>query len=327
MRICIYGAGAGGGHFAVRLQQAGHDVSVVARGDNLAAIRADGLKLVAAGEESTAHPLASDDPADLGIQDLVIVTVKATALASVASGLTPLVGPETLVLFTQNGMPWWYPIGLAAGDAIPPRLPSFALSEQFLRTMPAESILGGLIYSANEMRAPGIVVNNSPGANRIDIAAITMPPRTNVEPVRQAFRDAGIASPEVTDIRAAIWKKLLFNMSGSVIALATGNKSSISKHDAALGVIYQRIVTEGLEIAAAYGYSLHSELVPEEMLRKTLDHKPSLLQDYEQRRPMEINEIVLAPVEFARAAGIPAPTLETIAAIVARLARDRGLLA
>jgi len=326
MRICIYGAGAGGGHFAVRLHQAGHDVSVVARGANLAAIRANGLKLVSGQEELTARLTASDNPLDLGMQDLVIVTVKATALTSVAAGLGPLVGPHTLVLFTQNGMPWWYPLGLPEGLRQPPRLPSFALAEQFLKSVPAERILGGLIYSANEMREPGVVVNNSPGANRIDIAAISATSTGLAEPVRQAFQDAGIDSPPTADIRRAIWKKLLFNMSGSVIALATGNKASISRQDDALGAVYRRIVEEGLAIAAAHGYPLHDELVPEQMRQRTLDHKPSLLQDYEQRRPMEITEIVLAPLEFARAAGVPAPTLETVAAIVARLARDRGLL-
>lgn len=327
MRICIYGAGAGGGHFAVRLAQAGHDVTVIARGDNLAAIRAGGLRLLSGEDDAVVHPFATDDPAQAGIQDLVIVTVKATALASIAAGLKPLVGPDTRVLFTQNGMPWWYPLGLAAPVLPPPPLASFSLAERFLDSVPAERLLGGLIYSANQMREPGVVVNNSPGGNRMDIGAVVAARDADSEPFRAALREAGIGSQPVADIREAVWKKLLFNMSGSVIALATGNISSIARRDEALGAVYLRIVEEGLAIAAAHGYPLHDQLAPQEMLAKTLDHKPSLLQDYEQGRPMEIAEIVLAPVEFARVAGIAAPALETIAAIVARRARDRGLFA
>ena len=327
MRICIYGAGAGGGHFAVRLALAGHDVSVIARGKNLEVIQAKGLRLVSGDEEISARPIATEDPAELGPQDLVVVTVKATGLAAVAEGLKPLAGPETRILFTQNGMPWWYPLGLDASAPRIPELPSFALAETFLGTVSPQHILGGLIYSANEMREPGLVVNNSPGANRLDIGAIVPAHAGDAEPFREAFRMAGIASLPVADIREAIWKKLLFNMSGSVIALATGNQSSIARRDEALGAVYLRLVNEGLAIAAAHGYALYDELVPEEMLKKTLDHKPSILQDYEHGRPMEIAEMVLAPLAFARSAEIDVPALETLSAIVARLARDRGLFA
>ncbi|AXV17887.1 2-dehydropantoate 2-reductase (plasmid) [Neorhizobium sp. SOG26] len=324
MRICIYGAGAGGGHFAARLAQGEHQVSVIARGDHLVAIRENGLTLLSGEERLVARPVATDDPASLGPQDLVIVTVKATALAGVAEGLKPLVGERTRVLFTQNGMPWWYPVGSPENLATPPELPSFRLAQPFLAAVPAEHILGGLVYSANEVREPGVVFNNSPGANRVDIGAIAAGD-TDAEPYREVFRRAGIASLPVADIREAIWKKLLFNMSGSVIALATGNQSSIARKDPGLAEVYVRIVREGLAIAAAHGYRLQEELVPEDMLKTTLDHKPSILQDYEQGRAMEVAEIVLAPLEFARSAGIDAPALQTIAAIVSRLARDRGL--
>jgi 2-dehydropantoate 2-reductase len=319
--------GASGGHFAVRLSKAGHDVSVVARGENLTAIQLGGLRLAVGEHELKIHPRVAHDPGELGAQDLVIVSVKATALAAVSDGLAPLVGPRTLVLFTQNGMPWWYPLGLPADAPKPPPLQLFALGERFLKTVPTERILGGLVYSANEAREPGFVVNKSPGDNRLEIASISKESAVDVEAIRTALIEAHIGSPGVPDMRRAIWKKLLYNLSGSVIALATGNKSSVSREDEALGAIYRRVVLEGLAIAAAHGYPLDDELVPEAMRQKTLDHKPSLLQDYERRRPMEIAEIVLAPLEFARAANVPIPALETLGAVVARLARDRGLLA
>lgn len=327
MRLCIYGAGAGGGHFAARLAHTGHDVSVIARGAHLEAIRKNGLRLISGDDEIISHPLATDDPHKLGPQDLVIVMVKATALPGVAEGLRPLVGPGTRVLFTQNGIPWWYPIGLQTSPHPLPPLDFFRLSESFLAAIPAERILAGLIYSANEVREPGVVHNGSPGSNRIDLGAILPGGADDAEPYREVLRSAGLTSVPVADIRRAIWKKLLFNISGSLIAFVTGNRSSVVRYDPALGQVYCKLVREGLAIAAAYGYRLDEELVPEDMRQKTLDHKPSILQDYEKGRPMEVAEIVLAPVEFARSAGLEIPVLETIAAIVARKARDRGLFA
>jgi 2-dehydropantoate 2-reductase len=122
-----------------------------------------------------------------------------------------------------------------------------------------------------------------------------------------------------------MWSKLIVNMSSSVIALVTENKSSISRTDPALGEIYLRTVKEGLDIARAHGYPLDDKVDPIAMLARLVEHKPSILQDYELRRPMEIGEIVAAPIAFARAAGISTPTLDTLGAIAIRKARDRNL--
>jgi 2-dehydropantoate 2-reductase len=278
LRICIFGAGAGGGHFAVRLQQAGHEVCVVARGKHLAAIRRDGIRLFIGREQLRASPIASEEPADLGLQDLVVVTVKATALARVADRMAPLIGPKTMVLFTQNGIPWWYPIGLSPAAPTPPRLASFDLAGHFLELVPAQQILGGVIYSANEVLEPGVVRNNSPGGNRIEIAPIATAPDSALDEVRAAFTDGGVASPVVEDIRRAVWRKVLLNMSASGIALVTGNQASIVRRDEALGGVYTRVVMEGLATAAAHGFDLSAEFDPQEMLHATLDHFKTMRQ-------------------------------------------------
>jgi 2-dehydropantoate 2-reductase len=298
-------------------------VSVVSRGANLAAIRDRGIRLVSGTEEIVARVAAREDPAALGEQDLVIVSVKAPALESVAAGLRPLVGTHTRVVFGQNGMTWWYRVGHDRPPA--PPLKVFDLAPAFVACVPPERILGALVYSANAMTEPGVVVNNSPGANRIVVGPILKVGGAEPGPIRAMLETTGIASPAVADIRRELWNKLLANMSGSVLALATGNQSSVCRRDEALGAVYLRLVREGLAIARAHGYPL-DEVEPEAMLARLHDHKPSLLQDYEQRRPMELAEIVAAPLEFARTAGIGAPTLEVVAAIVTRLARDRGLL-
>jgi 2-dehydropantoate 2-reductase len=193
--------------------------------------------------------------------------------------------------------------------------------------MTQDQVIGALIYSANRIEAPGIVRNNSPAANRIEIGRIEIGAAepAGLAGLRGAFEEAGIACEAVGDIREAVWLKLLANMSGSAIALATGNESSVSRKDPALGEVYLRVLREGLAISAAHGYRLDHRIEPEAALARTLDHRPSLVQDYEQRRPMEIGEIVLGPQAFARAAGLATPSLDVLAAIVTRLARDRGL--
>jgi 2-dehydropantoate 2-reductase len=328
VRICIYGAGASGGHFAIKLARAGHDVSVIARGPHLAAIRENGLQLRTGGEVLSANVAAGERPDAFGPQDVVIVATKATALPAIAAQIAPLVGKNTLVVFPQNGMTWWYPVGLPAQHPAPPAIPIFDLAKPFLKAMRADQIIGGIIYSANEVEAPGVIKNNSPGHNRLEIAAINQASANRegaVKELRAAFEASGILSPDPGDIRAAVWTKLVNNMSGSTIGLATASPSDGARKDPALSEIYRRVMREGLSIAAAHGYPLAID--PDRMLARLLNHRASILQDYEQGRAMEIAEIVLAPLAFARAAKIATPTLDTIAAIVTKLAKDRGLVA
>lgn len=322
MRICVFGAGATGGHFAARLARAGHEVSVVARGPHLAAMEANGLTLRTGGETLSARVRAAGSAEGMGPQDAVIVGVKATGLAAAAEGLAPLIGAGTLVVFPQNGMPWWYPIGLPDGGPPVPDLPIFRLAGPLLARMDAAQAVGGVIWSSNEIVEPGVIENRTPGRNRLELGAPGAPP-PGLAGLRAALEAAGLASP-AGDIRTAMWRKLLVNMSGSTIALATGNMASAARRDPRLSETFLRIMAEGLATAAAHGFPL-PDIDPAAALAALPDHRPSILQDYELRRPMEVAEIVLAPAAFARAAGVPTPTLDAVAAIVARRAADRGL--
>ncbi len=326
MRICIYGAGATGGHFAVKLSNAGHDVSVVARGSHLLAIMHNGLTLLSGDSALRAKVDATEKPATLGPQDLVVVAVKATALPDIIDDLATLVGPETLVAFPQNGMSWWYPLGLPADKLTPPDLPIFRLGERFARFLPPERILGGSIYSGNEVIEPGVIKNTSPHRNALSLGLIASGAEARLAEIRSALISANILSPDIDDIRSVIWTKLMSNMSGSALALAIEGKSASLRTDPALSTVYLRTVREGLAIARAAGYDLDKTVIPETLLANQLDHKPSLLQDFERGRPMELAVIVDAPLAFARAAGIETPTMDAIAAIIGRRARDRGLV-
>jgi 2-dehydropantoate 2-reductase len=222
MRICIFGAGAVGSHFAVRLALAGHEVSCVMRGPHLEAVKAKGLTLRVGNAELTARVTASDDPAALGPQDLVISTLKATGLSSLATGLPPLLRDDTAIVFAQNGIPWWYDLGLLAGHPPPPGLGFLDPGGRLRAAIPMQMIIGGVIFSSNEVVAPGVVANLSPDRNRLLVGECDDRDSERIARLRAVFNEALIESPRVSQIRETIWSKLLTNMSMSVLCLLTG---------------------------------------------------------------------------------------------------------
>src|SRR5260370_7424864 len=167
MRICIFGAGAVGSHFAVRLALSGHDVSCVMRGPHLEATKARGLTLRVGDAEFSARVKASDDPAALGPQDFVISTLKADGLTGLVTGRPPLLGDDTALVFAQNGIPWWYDIGLAPDHPAPPELGFLDPGGRLRAAVSKDRIIGGVIFSSNEVVEPGIVVNLSPDRNML----------------------------------------------------------------------------------------------------------------------------------------------------------------
>src|SRR6201999_4078380 len=193
-----------------------HDFSCVMRGPHLAAVQTKGLTLRVGGTETNAKVKASDDPAALGPQDLVISTLKATSVASLATGLKPLLGADTPVIFAQNGIPWWYDIGLPPGHPAVPDL-SFLDPGGALRAAVAkERIIGGVIFSSNEVIEPGVVANLSPERNMLLIGECDDRDSERIGTLRAALSEASIASAPVARIRETIWAKLFTNMSMSV---------------------------------------------------------------------------------------------------------------
>lgn len=323
MRIAVVGVGAVGGHIAVRLAAAGAGVTAVVRGATLEAIRQRGLVLAAGGERVEARMPATDRPADIGVVDIAIVTVKATDPAGLAATLAPLVGPQTAVVFAQNGMPWWYGIGLSGSRPAPPDLSRLDPGGLLARLVSVRQIIGGVIHSSNEMVEPGVVVNESPGANTLHIGWADDREGGAVADLRALLEHAQIKSPANTDIRHAIWRKLAINMSASVPCLITGQRATIIRDDPEIAELYGKLIGEAHAIAAAHGVTL-SAADPESFRRNAPDHLPSIRQDYERGRALETEAIVAAPMAFARAAGVAVPHLETIAAIALRMARDRA---
>jgi 2-dehydropantoate 2-reductase len=323
MRICIYGAGAVGSHLAVRLALSGHDVSCVMRGPHLAAVKANGLTLRVGTAEFTAKVKASDDPAALGTQDFVISTLKATGTAALATGLAPLLGDDTAVVLAQNGIPWWYDLGLPPAHPTLPDLSFLDPGGRLRAAIPMKRIIGGVIFSSNEVVAPGVVAGLSPDRNRLLVGECDDRQSERIERLRAALSAASIESSLVSQIRETIWSKLLTNMSVSMLCLLTGQTARAVRDDPAMRAVIPPLLDEANSVAQSF--------IPE-VKRVTRsgpapDHKPSILQDYELGRAMEIDVLVRAPAAFARAAGLSTPMLELLAALAIRQARDKGLYA
>jgi 2-dehydropantoate 2-reductase len=321
MRICIFGAGAVGSHFAVRLALAGHDVSCVMRGPHLEAVQAKGLTLRVDGAEFSAKVKASDDPAALGPQDVVISTLKANAIGSLVIGLPPLLRDDTAVVFAQNGIPWWYDIGLAPDHPPTPDLGFLDPAGKLRALVSRQRIIGGVIFSSNEVVAPGVAANLSPDRNMLLVGECDDRASARIEWLRAALSGASIQSPPALRIREAIWSKLLTNMSMSVLCLLTGQTARAVRDDPALRDVVPRLLDE----ANSIGQSCFPEVKRITRSGPAPDHKPSILQDYELGRPMEIDALVTAPAAFARAAGLSTPMLDLLAGLAIRQARDKGL--
>jgi 2-dehydropantoate 2-reductase len=321
MRICIFGAGAVGSHFAVRLALAGHEVACVMRGAHLEAVKANGLTLRVGDAAFTAKVKASDDPAALGPQDVVISTLKATGASGLADGLSPLLRDDTAVVFAQNGIPWWYDIGLPADHPPPPDLAFLDPGGRLRAAIPKQRIIGGVIFSSNEVISPGVVANLSPDRNRLAIGECDDRVTERIERLRAALEAASIDSPKVAEIREAIWSKLLTNMSMSVLCLLSGQTARAVRDDPAFRDVIPRLLDE----ANATGQSCIPDVKRLARTGPAPEHKPSILQDYELGRAMEIDVLVRAPAAFARAAGLSTPTLDMLAALAVQKARDKGL--
>jgi 2-dehydropantoate 2-reductase len=321
MRICVFGAGAVGSHFAVRLALSGHEVSCVMRGAHLDAVKANSLRLRVGDAEFSAKVKASDDPATLGPQDLVISALKATGVASLATGLKPLLGEHTPVVFAQNGIPWWYDIGLPADHPPPPDLTFLDPGGRLRAAIPKRRIIGGVIFSANEVVEPGVVKNLSPERNMLLVGECDDQQTERIARLRTTLIEASIGSPQVANIREAIWSKLLTNMSMSVLCLMTGQTARAVRDEPALREVIPRLLDE----ANAIGQSFCPTVKRVARTGPAPEHKPSILQDYELGRAMEIDALVRAPAAFARAAGLSTPMLDMLAGLALQKARDKGL--
>jgi len=318
LKVCVYGAGAIGGHIAGRLAQGGAEVSVVARGANLEAYRNHGLRVRLPDGEIQAKVRASSDPAELGRQDAVVVTVKAPSLSDVAAAIGPLLGPDTKVVFAMNGIPWFYFLG-EGGPHAGMRLPKLDPGGALERAIGPERAIAGVVYSSCTVREPGMIeVENAPG--RLVLAQGEAADRLAV-PLR-----AGGLIVETTDrIHDAIWSKLLMNMSSGPLAILTGATPSGFYAEEGCREASRTILREGTAIAASLGCTVRPDVKSRLKNFSRSRHKASILQDLELGRPMEIEALYGVPLDLARLGGVPTPLLDILVAMVRVRAREAGL--
>ncbi len=324
MNIGIIGAGAIGGFFAARLALAGNRVSVLARGATLAALCANGQRLESGGQSLTAPVLASDRAQDLGAQDVLVLAVKAPALAQVMPAVAPLCGPHTVVLPALNGLPWWYFLG-ASGPLAGRRLLSVDPDGMIERTLALPSVLGCVVFPACSVRAPGHVVHAS--GNRIVIGEPAGGSSPRALSIVAAFKEAGFDAEASSGIRQEVWLKLLGNACFNPVSLITRSATDLLIDDPGVYALFTAMMRETLAVGAAAGVDV--AIKPEQRLALTrrLGHiKTSMLQDAQAGRPVELEAILGAVVEVAAASGTPAPLLGAVYALARMHAVTAGLI-
>jgi 2-dehydropantoate 2-reductase len=323
MRVAVLGAGAIGAYVGAALARGGTDVHLIARGENLEAMRRDGVKVLSDRGDFEAHPPATDDPSEVGPVDFVFLGLKANSYATCGHLLEPLLGDDTAVIAAQNGIPWWYFHGVHgpyAGRRVETVDPGGAVTE----TIPPERAIGCVVYAGTELEAPGVVRHLE--GTRFTIGE---PNRTLSERCR-AFSEAmiagGLKCPIEEDVRDEIWVKLMGNVAFNPLsALTRSTMAQICRHEPSRELV-ATMMGETLEIAEAVG--AHPQISIEKRLRgaeKVGDHKTSTLQDLEAGKPLELAAIIGAVVELADLTGVEAPALRAVAAASTLLAKTLGL--
>lgn len=322
MKIAIIGAGAIGGYVGAKLALAGEDVTFMVRGANLEAIRAHGMKLIAHdGSEQVARQVkASNDYAAAGVQDVVILAMKAHQVEAVLPQLPHLIGPDTVIVPMQNGIPFWYfhrHGGALAGSVVRSVDPSGAL----LAGIPADQVLGCVVYPASELTAPGVVRHIE--GDRFPLGELDGSASERAIRVSQCFVNAGFKAPVLEDIRAEIWLKLWGNLTFNPIsALAHATLVDICQFPLTRELAAS-MMTEAQAIANKLGISfrvsLEKRIAGAEKVGK---HKTSMLQDVEAGRAPEIDALVGSVVELGRLTGTPTPHIDAVYALVKLLARS-----
>ena len=320
MKIAIAGAGAVGSVIAAYLARDSNQISVLARGAHLAAIREHGLMVLSRGDRMTSYPAASDDPSELGLHDLVIVTAKAQSLAAMASGIARLRKPVAPVIAAQNGLPWWYFYGqwLSGRGGALSGWPLERVDPDGVawRLIGGEDTIGCVIRMAAEVISPGVVTHTGPLRLTLGAPDVGAPPR-GLAQAAEVLQSAGIETIVTDHIRHAIWEKLQLNISTGPVSVLTGATLGQVRDGEGMESLLSALMQEARDVAAALDVDV-SAPAPGWISRGggNADHKPSMLQDFEAGRPLELDAMVAAVVDLAHLAGVPVPTIEAMLTLV-----------
>jgi len=323
MKVCIYGAGAIGGYVGAQLALAGVDVSLVARGPHLKAMRENGLKLRIGGEEKVAQVTCTDDPSELGPQDYVFVSLKAHSIPGVVDAMLPLLSNDTSIVTAVNGVPYWY-FYRHGGDLEGTSLEAIDPGARQWNALRPERAIGCIVYPATEVVEPG-VIQHVYG----DKFPIGEPSGETTERV-QAFSDmmgsSGLRAPVMSNIRDEMWLKLWGNLSFNPISALTHATLDVITETPGTRAVAKAMMLEGQAIAERLGVKFRVDVERRINGAGAVGaHKTSMLQDLERNRAMEIDPLVTVVQELGRLTGIPTPTIDVVLALVQQRASVAGL--
>ena len=322
MKIAIVGAGAIGGYFGGLLARAGHDITLIARGSHRDAIRSHGLTVETGGQRFTTHPACTDNPAEAGVQDAVILSLKAPAVPDMAQRMLPLFGADTPLITAMNGVPYWY-FHRHGGPLDGTRLASVDPGDRQWDMIGPQRAIGSVVWVAGTLSAPGVISHS--GGSRLPIGEPDGSRSDRVLRLGAILTEAGIEAPVLGNIRQEIWTKLWGNLSYNPVSVLThGTLEGLSRDPDA-----RRVLTGMMEESRRIGEALGIEfpLTIEQRMaaaEKVGPHKTSMLQDLEAERPMEIGALIGVIAELAGKLAIPTPTIDTVLALLKVRARVAG---
>jgi 2-dehydropantoate 2-reductase len=322
MKICVIGAGAIGGLLAAKLALAGEQVGVVARGAQLRAIREHGLAVREEGVDVVAHVTATDRIADIGEPDLIVLGMKAHQVAAVAAEVGAVLGPRTLVLTAQNGIPWWY-FYKHGGTREGVRLQSVDPGGVVADHLPIDRVIATVVYPAAEIERPGVIRHVE--GNRFSLAELDGARSERIFAISETFGRAGFKAPIVTDVRTEIWTKLLGNLSlNPISALTHATLQDICRY-APTRTLVMEMMREAQAVAEAFGIRLRISLEKRIAGAEAVGaHKTSMLQDVESGRALEAEALIGSVIELARMAEVATPHIDAIYAVTKLLGQTLG---
>jgi 2-dehydropantoate 2-reductase len=323
-KICIYGAGAVGGMIGVRLALAGAEVGVVARGQTLKIVQANGLRLIEGEQTLTAPVKAVAEPAALGPQDYVFVAVKAPSLRQVAERIKPLIGPETTVVTAMNGIPWWFfhnDNGPLAGRS----LKAVDADGSIGRNIPADQTIACVVYFGATVERPGVIRHTV--HNHLVIGENDNGVTPRLQQLGDWLRLAGFDATETTDIRREIWLKLWGNLSTNPISLLTEATVDRIIGDPLVETLVRRMMEEAAAVGAAIG--VHPTMTVDAMIAKARTFGPvktSMLQDLERGTPVEIDALLTVTHDIGTMVDVPTPFIDSVLGLARLRAAEHGLI-
>jgi 2-dehydropantoate 2-reductase len=323
MKICIYGAGAIGGYLGVLLKLAGANVSLIARGAHLEAIRKNGLRLQIGKEEKSAKMPATADPKELGPQDYVIIGLKAHQAWEVAEQTAPLLGKDTAVVTAQNGLPWWYFYGFE-GQYADRRIESVDPGDRQWNAIGPERVIGCTVYPAAEVIAPGVIKHIS--GDKFGLGEPMRQKTERVEKLSQMFEKAGLKAPILPEIRNDIWLKLWGNLCFNPISALTRATLDVVATDPGTRNLSRAMMLEAERIGRRIGVHFRVDVDRRiDGAAKVGAHRTSMLQDLDKSRPLEIDAMLTAVQELGRLTEVDTPFIDAVLALVQQMGRVAGL--